>query len=344
MERTTLVSALRRVQPAISVKPRVPVLGSVFFDGGHITAYDGELGIVTPCVFPLVGGVDGKLLTAWAAGCSGDDIDVGETPNEARFRCSRSYITLPIVEASQLIYTQPEGFGVEVREVSALFTDIARSLPFMGNDDAHGWAQGTTLAVDGFDSTIYATDSTTLFHSATGVEADGKAVVVLPPRFVKILISLAKNSAVEALEIGPGWVTASFDDGTQLFARTNGEASPARFDVVFDELIEGVEEFPVPEGFSKAISNVAQVIHGLGDSALQDCCLRIRDNVMEIVTSEGGRAAARESLDFEHPDILVWVPAKELLRASTDASTLAIGDAACLFWNSNAVSVVSCAT
>lgn len=342
MERTVFLDALRRVQPALSASPRLPTFGAVFFDGQRATAYGEELAIVTPCAFSFLGGVEGKLLTAWVGGCSGSEVSAEESSGEARFRCSRSHVTLPVLDPELLPYEQPTGSGIEIREPERLVETIARAIPFAGNDDAHAWRQGVTVSL-GDVAGVYATDNTTLFHGRALVEADGEAAVALPLRFVRALVALSKEVAVEAIEIGDGWATASFEDETQLFTRTSGEAAPERFDSILADLSNQLVKRAVPEALPAAVSNVAKLIAGLGDKAHTDCCLRVRGGVLEIVTSESGRAAARESLDLDHPDVLVWVPAKELLRASADATELAIGEDAVLFWSDDSVAAVSVA-
>ena len=67
MERTELLGAIKRAQPAISAKGVVPSLASFFFDGEWVRAYDDEIAIETRCGLPVDGGINGKVLAGWLA-------------------------------------------------------------------------------------------------------------------------------------------------------------------------------------------------------------------------------------------------------------------------------------
>ena len=349
MDRTVLLGTLSRVQGACAAKAQVPAFGAVFFDGSHVTTYDGELAVVSPCNFEIEGGVELKPLMVWLSACSGDRVTAKVQGTTAHFQCSRSRIKLPLLDSDQLAFEEPRAAGIWIAEDGSLLPAFHNIAPFMGNDPAHPGLMGVTVAGDDHVD-FYATDNMSLMLHEVSVEAgEGQIAAVLPPRFVKILCKM--EGELESIEFGTSWATASFladhdeegyADRTVVYTRLGEEVEIDRYVGMFESSVgdlESEDATEITEDVQHAIKTVAGVMQ-IVDQVY--CQLVVKDGELTI-SSGGERARARQSLDFDHENVEVWCAAQELLRLLDGGVRIRVTDSAVVVWGQDFLSLLATA-
>ena len=154
---------------------------------------------------------------------------------------------------------------------------------------------GMTVSIAEGHAHVYATDNFTMGHARARVECDEELSVILPARFVKLLLDSAKNYPVAAIEFGEGWVSFSLEDETEFVGRTIGEADPDSFDQVFQSM--DVKTIPIPDRLEELLKRTGSVIKAMGeDTALMEFGRETievssgskRGNLTDLIDCEGG--------------------------------------------------------
>lgn len=349
MERKMLLDALRRVQGACASNPPVPAMGSVFFDGCYATTYDGELAIRTPCQLPVDGGVELKPLVAWVSGCAGPVVSVQVKGEVAHFKCGRSTFKAPLVDRDQLVFDEPRGVGVWIADEGTLMPAIQRAAGFMGNDQAHPTRMGLTVTVEAMGQIkLYATDNITMvFDAIANGGMDSPFAVVLPPRFVKLLLSMQREGLLTSIEIGDGWAYGSFyiedlGDEYAVFTRTGTEVAIDDYQRVFNNVLGSVDKMgsaPITDEVRDAIKHVAAVLNALGEN---ECQLEIAGGELTVKTAVDARASATQTVpNVEHANGSIQCAAKELVRIIEGSKWFTFNDTALVAWGDTQVSLLA---
>lgn len=351
MERMTLLRVLKRVQGASTPTAQVAAFRSVFFDAEFATTYDGELAAWTPCQLQLDGGVELRPLAVWVNSCSGPVISVKVVGAAAQFSCGRSRLKLPLLEPSQLAFERPSESEVWINALDVFEPALRRVSAFMGNDAAHPGLMGVTVAGDDW-LRLYATDNVTMTteHMSTG-GLERPLQVVLPPRFVKLVLGTAKDDPVTSIGFGDGWATASFQGGdehdgedTIVFTRTGAEVTVDAYDSVINQslwVVDQIAATEVTQELQTALKSVAIVMDSMGQV---DCQLRVQDGELVIEAAGSDRGSARQSVPLDHEDGSIWLPAKELVRSIEDATRFTFVDGVLIAWGDGFVNLIAAAS
>lgn len=315
MEREQLMKALKLAGGAVSTKEDMPALASYFFDGKWVRAYDDEVAISTRCTMPLEGGVSGKVLTTWVGACSGVDVEVlGGEGKERMLQCGRSKLSVSLLDPKDFVFEEPAEAEATLEAPLDLLEAMGHAQIYMGSDEAHPWRIGMTISVDDGKARVFTTTNVAMAYATAPVESDEAIEIVIPIRFVNLLLSMSKTQGLAALRIGKGWIEATFDDETVLFSRTLKEVNVAGYEKVLTHMYGGKPTFiPVPEGFVDVIERVGRVMSATRE---ESATLQIKKGSMLIHTAgTTGLAALADNVQCapEHPDVSVhFVPASSL--------------------------------
>jgi len=339
MERQALAEVLHRVRGAVASKPTIPAFGAVFFDGQYAVAYDDEVAIQTPCDLNVVGGIEHKTLETWVNGCNGLMVEASEVGDQIEFKCGRSRVLTTLLEPDCLTFKQPFGSSVEIREPSAIVDAVGRAKPFMGtNPSLHSWMLGITLTVDD-NAVLSATNNVALTSIVAVADAEAPAQVLLSARFVEQLLAISKKVPIAALDIGDGWITASFEDDSVLFTRTSADCAPEHFQQLIEQKeAEAAARVELNEDVLRAAKNVDKVLRAV-DSINVDVV--VVDGRVQISSTDEARVRVEDEADFDHPDTALAVRSSDFVLGLENALSVFLGETAIVFWNEDSVSLVS---
>jgi DNA polymerase III sliding clamp (beta) subunit (PCNA family) len=328
--REQLYSVLAPLAKAIPSDPPVAAFGSIFFDGTRATIYDGEVSASSLCTLILDGGVDGKLLVAWLKGCSGTTVKLKTSDGTVTFQCGRSRLKTGLVDSTMLLFMQPKDQGIRIENPADLVDRMGMVKPFMGNDVAHVWRSGLTLAIEAKSAFLYATDNITMIEATAQIGADCEIVeVAIPPRSISIVVDFLKTKEIKSLEIAKEWVQAYFLDESTVYMRMGLDVAVEKYRELLKQTQEPVDEYI--EISEELRASVAQIASMLSFTDEQECQLDSKDGVLTVRTSKNSKAFAESSAPASsnrHKDCLVWVAAKEFARMLSIGEKIAITETA----------------
>lgn len=244
MKRKDLISILKLAEPALGPKEMAAPFQCFRFDGKSVVAYNDEVAISVPCPLKLKGGLNGSFLLKWMSFSKAVEVKIEKTGENARLKAGRSTVTTPFIDDEDFLFSFPTAKEVEAKLPidKGLLESLARVSTCIGTDHQHPWRYGITVA---FDDAIrlFTSDN---FSAARDVLEDYKipkelkgSGIILPPRFVELLLEYAKRKDEEAKEllIGESWVEARFKTGLRLWSRKGEDVNVEQFEDVFKNLV-----------------------------------------------------------------------------------------------------------
>jgi len=337
MERTELVKVLGRTSAALMTgKDDEQPFKSVFFDGEKARAYDDEIYVEVPCELAVKGGIDGKFLKVWAGGCSGVEIKVADFDNGTvtRWTCGRSTVRTPTLSDDTLVYERPTDKPFKVGNAKKdLVESLKRVSISMGDDDSHANTSGVTMRVTSEGTTLYATNNWTLARTLSAAKLlikKGKPRdVLIPARFVELVISFAKGDKLTSFVVGEGWQEATFESGVVLWGKgSQGEPDVAAFERVMEKALpDESDEFQtaeIPKGLNVAMSRLGSVL-ALSTEKIATVEVTKGKIILKGKTAMG-EVDERIALK-DHPDVEAQTFAPSLTRKAFEhAEQIRVGD------------------
>ena len=344
MERSELLGALKRTAAALGPDDKMPALSSFFFDGRTVRAYDDEVALMAPCHLKVRGGLAGKSLMAWLSSCGAEDVSV-EGNKDVTMVCGQSTMKMSVTVPELFPFERPDvERGIMIPAPLALLDSMRKVVACMGTDEAHPWRMGVTLSVRDGVASVFTTNNVAAAAAECIVDDDVDAFeVVLPPRFVTMLMGMTKGQGATAMTVGDGWVIAELDDGTELCGRTMVETNVDQF----VQLIEGARssvdyDVAIPDTLVEIIDRTTKV---LAASNAPYADMSIKSGSLTI-TGQSGIAALMDSVavDGDHPNAKARVQPGELLNLIGPAEHMALTEHAVILSGVNYTALVSVET
>jgi len=337
MDRVELLAAMKRASGALALRDDAPAFASFFFDGEWICAYGDEIAITARCELPVQGGIIGKVVLAWAGACNGSQVESECEGDEVKLVCGQSKITLPLLPPEQLVFEPPPAdAGVMFYAPFELMEMIERCSPYVGDDPTHPWRMGLTLRYDQGAFDLYSTTDVVLCHAFFDDEnIYDHFQTIIPSKFVSLLRHFSQTKALAGIHVGAGWIEATFEDETTIFARTNHESDANAYEQVMRPLFNDATFTPVAN-IALNLQSMMDRVTKVGVATGQDrASLEVRGRSI-AVTLSGGSASLADSLPFpgKHADIRVEIMPSSMLSILPHVKEMAVTDRAVLLTGS----------
>ena len=306
MNRDEFLTILNQAAPALSSKDLVPILACFCFDGKTVMAYDDTVALRIPCVTEFAGGVRGDVLLGFLKATRAKEVAFDfEKANQLVVLAGRAELKQPLVPVADFVFEEPKTAGaLQLPLVPELVDGLKKCLISMGRDPAHSWRLGITISFSRTKIQLFSSDNQIASRVELKCELPEEfenESVVLPPKFVELLISSAGKKAEGTLTLTAGWVKLEYSNGAVLFARAIDTVDVQAFNKVF-ACEAGASFVPIPRGFSRCIDRALVVCRSMNDGGTD---ARLKDGHMELET----KTALGEVFDAipvpEHPDTTI---------------------------------------
>ena len=264
MNRRAFSEALELVSPALATKDLIPILSCFCFSEQGVLAYDDIVAIYHPLEnCNISGAVRGKLLMDWALCTRSPELVATTSDGSIEVKAGRARLNTVLLPPEDFVFSFPEDKQkVTIALDNKWMAAITKSHVSVGLDPAHPWRMGITIARENDRTVIYSSDN----KSATRVKLkrplDLKSPVILPARFLQLLIDLSKKLDPEMLVLNKRWVEAHFTNGLRLFSRSGAKPDLRAFSGLFGalEAIDKSEFCEIPKGFGSCLERAQAIL------------------------------------------------------------------------------------
>lgn len=327
MKRTDLVVKLKRVEPALSKNPIVPMLTQFWFTGEQLMAYNDQIALAVPLQTDFKGAVSDKLLHLLEAShfedlelVVEDNILLVKRPN------GRAVIKLALT-APDFLFTMPRP-GRAFRNTPRLIQAIEHCLMSVGTDTSKSEYLGVTVVPENDRFGIYSTDGNTISRARIKGEGSPLPRAILPGEFCRQMVSLAGTGDEQS---SYSFTIAQRDqeqfglfvmEDTVLYGRVIATNSPLNFAGILANLIPSRAEdlVAIPEQFGGAVERACIVC----DADRGHTMIKVGDGKIQLRSQSEGEADVEDVLPIsrDHPAVSIKVEPKLLKRASAFESLL----------------------
>ena len=265
LERIDLLENLRRLAPALG-RDIVPVFACFCFTGKVATAYDDVVALSIPLPWPAPGGFRGDVLLGWLGAARAADVEVTAVEGkegQALLKCGRSKLNITTLAPKDFVFSPQTDKADTIAITPGLLEMLGRCEVSMGEDPSRTWQNGVTLAFPSGDApdrvTFYSTNNVAASRGRVKVTIERQTKLVtllLPPRFVKLMLAIAARDKAKTLHVNKSWAQVDFASGLQLFSRTSRDTDLEAFKGVFNSELEAKAEkllHEKPKGLEHAL-------------------------------------------------------------------------------------------
>jgi hypothetical protein len=328
MKREAVLTALKKIEPALARKPLFPVLTHLLFKGGRVVAYDDSLMMRRELDFDFEGCVPGRLLIDFLSASVAEDLELvkgEETTLGLKLGRSKAELATMPADAFPSKVEPDDKDAVELLLTESFVPALAKAAVSMGEDSLQPWCFGITL--DLANQRLLSTNRSSAAF-VTLAEPKKPLTELMPPRFVEVFLKLANKTNPKRLMLWKGdWVGADFEDGTRLQCKTVPEAKAATFDDILKRTSGDAkgELLAIPTGLSESLIR-SQVFMTSPVLTERLADLRItKDRLNVEVRSE--RGSFRDSLKLSgHPELHVRVVSEILGRVLPFSQKMSISE------------------
>lgn len=338
MKRTDLMNTLKRAEHALGSKDLVPVFQCFLFDGKHALAYNDVVAISVPCPFEIKGGLNGRLLLDWLAACRSNDVAVVPKKDEIQLKGGRSKLNLPLVDSEDFIFEFPKERGHKLTMSEDVVSMIEAVAISMGTDANNPWRLGITVDFKNGKATFYSSDNISASRGNLAVKIgkplNGKAVI-LPPRFVELLLSFQKKDAAKTLIFGNGWIEASFESGLRLWSKMISEIEPDTFRELFAAQLgkKSPAAITIPRGLDSCLDRVRVM---LTHAKLDNVAATVKKGTLKLFAdSQLGQVEDMIRIK-DHPDVEEKISPTHIARALPHCGKILILADKCVYLSGGA--------
>lgn len=272
LSRKETIVALGPVKSAVAARNVIEELCHFWFDGTHVYATDGGLGVKAKFASPLKCGVPGGLFLGLLNQASADTLEFDYSDNVLKFKAGRSSIklnTLPLDRKVWRYPDKPKGKPLAVITISdELIKGLQRVLALKSGEKKRMEHHAVCIFAEGKEMDLYTTDSKSLLVMPVSEELRGSAnKIALPRDMAEQIVS----------QCAPGEDLSMYAD--HFVTRAN--ANVTLYSNVFDtsemlNLPEYADRFSddkvappflLPEGFTAALERAA-LIAGAADEPI----------------------------------------------------------------------------
>jgi DNA polymerase III sliding clamp (beta) subunit (PCNA family) len=323
IDRANLVAALKRVDAALSSKDLVQVLACFCFTEKEVFAYDDTACLRMPYKLGLSGGVRGALLLGWLSSCRAKEVEVSQDGETIKFKAGRSVHDTTLIPESEFLFEQPDLEGAaEVKVDMEFLAALSKAASSMGRDASLTWQYGVTVVPAGSGHVLYSTDDKTVMCAKAGkISKEKGEAILLPPRFVDLLLAISKTDSPKKMLIAEQWGLVTFASGLKLFTKTVVGADPENFTTYIDDVKSKMENpVDIPKGIERCIDRSLLVAKFSREPYVR---LAAGSGRLKFETkSDAGDV--KDSLPCDHADISVLVEPGLIQRGLPGAEKLTI--------------------
>jgi hypothetical protein len=263
IDRAELVAVLKKVAPALSQKDLVPIFACFCFSKNSVHAYDDVVCLRFPAKFGITGAVRGEMLLPFLNASRAKEIDIAPGDGTVLIKAGRPKLNTALLPESEFLFQTPTlEKSVAVRVDAAFVEALSKTAISMGREMGKVWQYGVTVVPYAAGYKLYATDTKTITRTVVGdVLGTQLSPVLLPPRFVDLLLLQTKDDIPVKMSIAEGWGEAQFQSGLKLFTRTVSGADSKEYDDLLDQLETKTKKLMVeiPKGFDRCLERAALV-------------------------------------------------------------------------------------
>lgn len=328
MKRSDLVVKLKRVQPALSVNPIVPMLCNFWFTGDQLLAYNDQIALSVPMRTQFKGAVSKKLLELLEASHF-EDMELVAEDNALMVKRTNGKTAIKLaMMAPEFLFTMPRP-GRSLSHTASLVRAIDHCLMSVGTDTSKPEYLGVTVVPGETRFDVYSTDGNTISRAGAKKDSGGAPPrSILPGEFCRQLVALfgsLEDDQPCSFEIGQRaeeqYALFAIED-TILYGRVIATNSPLNFPAVLANLIPSrVEDLvAIPEQFDGAVERACIVC----DTDRGHTTISVADGKMQLRSQSEGEADVEDVLSVarNHPTVSIKVEPKLLKRASAFESFL----------------------
>lgn len=313
MDRSELLSILKRAEPALAVRDVAENYTSLFFDGEFVYAYDGLVAIRVPCKAPVSGGVRGQQVIAFLSACSAEKMEFKGDATTFHLKVGTANLKMPLAPIANNpspAWPKPAGEDAALKVTKAFEVALKAVGVTLGTDPSMPALCGITVSVG--KKSVKLTSAVSHAASIAYIgeappEALRGARVLLPLRFCELILASSPKALVVP---GPGFkkseVEALYADGSRVRASTIAED----VDLSAIEKIEanvkwdGHAKLPNKANLQGALDRALVV---LGGDVEKESKVRVSEGRLQIHTrgEYGAFGTDGTKLDGDHPELEV---------------------------------------
>jgi DNA polymerase III sliding clamp (beta) subunit (PCNA family) len=328
MKRTELVDKLKKVAPALSKNPIVPILCNFWFTGEQLLAYNDQIALAVPMRTDFKGAVSDKLLHLLEASHF-EDLELAVEDNVLMVKRTNGRAAIKLtLTAPDFLFTMPRP-GRGITGVSSLVRAIDHCLLSVGTDTSKSEYLGVTVVPEDDRFGLYSTDGNTI--SRARIKSNGNELprVILPGEFCRQLVSLfdsgddeSRQCSFEIAQRDQEQYGLFTTDGIILYGRVIATNSPLNFSAILANLIpsRAADLVAIPEQFSGAVERACIIC----DKDRGHVTIKIADGKMRLRSQSEGEADVEDVLPISrnHPSVSIKVEPRLLKRGGSFESML----------------------
>lgn len=314
MERTTLLSKLTTVEPALSKTDMIPILSHLCFTGKEVYAYNDAIAIIVPLPSAFKGAIPGSVLLSLLNKSKAKEVNFEVSKTELSIQAASSKLKLASRPVEDFVFDIPKlPEKADIILTPAIIEGIEHCLMSVGLDTSIPDQLGVTFDPDGDTLALYATNNLTLSRSRLKLKKPTKlGRCILATDFCRQLLRLAGGDPVP-LYLDDEAAVAKTPKGI-LYGKLIDTRSPVDFaDLVEQHAPKGYKDRMVDMPSKlKLVLERAMIIteHHLEPTATE---IRIEKGVARFKSeSERGEVRDMVRLDDKHPDAVIKLDPKLL--------------------------------
>lgn len=329
ISRKETIAALGAVKSAVAARNAIEELCHLWFDGTHVYATDGGLGIKAKFTSPFKCGVPGGLFLALLNQASADTLEFNYADNVLKFKAGRSSIKLNTLALERRVWRYPDKPTSKPQAIITITDDfikgLKRVLALRSGEKKRMEHYAVCIFAEGKEMDLYTTDSKSLLVMPVGGELKGSVKKLALPREMAEQI-VAQCAPGEDLKMYSDHFATRANADVMLYSNVFDTAEmldlPAYADRFSDNKV--APPFPLPEGFTAALER-AVLIAGAEDPNVS---LKVDGKSLKFSGRyKFGNVDEDFALAKAVPKAEITVDAKTML-AVKDVKTLAIFKAA----------------
>lgn len=312
MNRNELLTAARKLEPALCSKDLVAILSCICFAKGHAFAYDGFVALHLPfegC--PIRGAVKGNLLLEFLSKTKTEDLVLVQEKDTILIKAGRSKLETAVMPESEFQFELPTERALTTITVSEEFVEaLQRASISMGADPVHPSRMGITVVSSGGKTQFYSTDNRTATRIRAKIDVGGDIEVLLPPRFINLFLSLARADETKEITMTDKWVVVEFASGMKLFSRVGTMPDVGEYKKLFENYtVDGGLEIPQP--LARCLERAVGVLSFTRDKYSH---FRVKEGNL-FINTDSDQGTVKDKMPFAHDDIEIDLAPNLLLRA-----------------------------
>jgi len=323
LDRENLLAILKRIDACLSDKTKVPIHDCFCFTKDSVYTFDDISAIHYPAKLGITGGIKGGMLRDFLSSSKAKDVEI--TPNDRTilFKAARAKLDTPLLPESSFLFVEPDlSKATELTVNDAFLSALSRVSISMGRDDKQQWRYGVMVTPKGNGYILYATDTKTIARDVIGnTKGDRKDAILFPPRFVDLLLSLAKTDIPTKLLISDEWGEVRFQSGLRLFTKTvAGQSDKDYVETIAEIQNRTKNSVDIPEFLDRALERASMAAKY---SKVPHTRIIINDGTLKLET-ESDAGDVRDSIDCEHENADVFVSPDLVAKGLELADKIAI--------------------